>query len=594
MTSVSKRKQQLPCDKVLGIQELFELIVLHMDFEDPAYPRLLATVCRRWYSYFAIYFWKRVVVHTWDTRTTTHLQLHGSAIRELSCRRVDRSILKLVCHFCTNLQTLHLSLDERSIMVSYDLLELTFLRTQTHLATVSIKIDASVISLSILWALSRLPHLTHLSLQVYGTVDLAALVAETLGCCPGLQSLTLELWIPNTSRPLLKMLKANIKRKVASKINRSPRTVQEAVERNGLAPTKLVGSLWRSQEDFETDPVHGASASRFLINLSQEHLRSPWHALKDTLVHLDMHTTIIATKEITRTFFRRLQDLPKLRALCVSTRHIVDWVHPSYRAPRLEWKGDLPVAQCFGIDDNIEGNHLRKLPAVSYSFTSLREFVVKSYPFGRGLYMDITSDRALFAIAAMPSLEYFVAEEGAISQGTLDELKEKFPKHFFMPYVWKSLMIGTVARKGRIILRKKTGMLVRRLSITCVTRQLVKMIPKFFPHTNYLSLVFGFGSDEIGYCHLQRLFIQLQDVLTNVQISLDMSINDTSLLWSLSSLPYLKHLDLKVLYPTLYPGAHATDKSVREFWNAVRGWSRWSLSLWEGFRTCIRYLFINM
>lgn len=481
------------------------------------------------------------------------------------------------------------------------MLELTFLRTQTHLTTVSIKIDASVISLSILWTLSRLPYLTHLSLQVYGTVDLATLIAETLGCCPGLQSLTLELWIPNTSRPLLKMLKANVKRKVALKINRSPKTAQEAVERNGLAPTKLglplqvpqpvrhlpsileirtntnnirrldlrvllidilvfdelikccphlddlhlrdelialdsrswatlssrcpnlrtlgltgkksrlligssvlliplfprlealhvhlqaiqwtdwattnvdrsmaqhqqkfgarhplktlsltsdnttslpiiscilaarsldietltVGSLWISQEDFEIDPVHGASASRFLINLSQEHLRSPWHALKDTLVHLDMHTTIIATKEITRTFFRRLQDLPKLRALCVSTRHIFDWVHPSYRAPRLEWKGELTVAQSFGIDDN--NFRTFKLPTVSYSFTPLREFVVKSYPFGHGLYMEITGDQALFAMAAMPSLEYFVAEEGAISKGTLDEFKEMLPKQF--------------------------------------------------------------------------------------------------------------------------------------------------------------------
>jgi hypothetical protein len=175
--------------------------------------------------------------------------------------------------------------------------------------------------------------------------------------------------------------------------------------------TLTVGSLWRSQEDFETDPVHGASASRFLIHLSEEQLRSPWHALKDTLVRLDMHTTIIATELITRTFFRRLQDLPKLRSLCVSTRHILDWVHPSYRAPRLGWKGF-------------------KFPAVSYSFTSLREFVVKSYPFGHGLYMEITGDHVLFAMAAMPSLEYFVAEDGAISRGELEGLKEMLPKQF--------------------------------------------------------------------------------------------------------------------------------------------------------------------
>lgn len=495
-------------------------------------------------------------------------------------------------------------------MVSYELLELAFLRTQSRLTTVSVKLDTSVVNVSILWTLCRLPHLTHLSLQVYGTVDLAVLVAETLECCPGLQSFALERWTPNTPRSLLKMLMANVKRKVASRFSGSPKTVQEAVGRNGLAPTKLgsplpvaqpvqrlpstldistiansirrldlrmlfddipvfeqlikccsqlndlhlrdelialnhqswttlssrcpnlrtlrltgkksrlligssvlliplfprleslhvhlqaiqwtdwattnvdrclaehqqkfetrhplrtlsltsdnttslpiiscilaarsldiqtltVGSLWRSQESYDIDPVHGASASRFLINLSQEHLRSPWHALKETLVQLDMHTTIIATKDITRTFLRRLQDLPKLRALCVSTRHIHDWVHPSYQAPRFIWKGELPVSHTFGQSEVVDSVSLKpgdfftiKLPAVSYSFAPLREFVIKSYPFGYGEYKEITIEQAMFALAAMPGLEYFVAEEGVIGEESLVELEEGLPKQF--------------------------------------------------------------------------------------------------------------------------------------------------------------------
>lgn len=519
-------------------------------------------------------------------------------------------MLKSVAHFCTNLQTLHLSLDRHSIMVSYDLLELAFLRTQSRLTTVSVKLDTSVVNVSILWTLCRLPYLTHLGLQVYGTIDLAVLVTETLGCCPGLESLTLERWIPNTPRPLLKMLKANVKRKMASRFNQSPKTVQEAVGRNELAPIRLgsplpvaqplqrfpstmesstitnnirrldlcmllddvpvfdelikscsqlndfhlrdelialdhqswttlssrcpnlwtlrltgkksrlligssvlliplfprleslhvhlqaiqwtdwattnvdrclaeheqkfgtrhplktlsltsdnttslpiiscilaarsldiqtltVGSLWRSQDSYDIDPVHGASASRFLINLSQEHLRSPWHALRETLVQLDMHTTIIATKDITRTFLRRLQDLPKLRALCVSTRHIHDWVPPSYRALHFIWKGELPVAHTFGqssVVDSIGVNHgdffTIKLPTVSYSFAPLREFFIKSYPFGHGGYKDITIEQALFVLAAMPGLEYFVAEDGVISKESLEELKEGLPKQF--------------------------------------------------------------------------------------------------------------------------------------------------------------------
>ncbi|KAF9545159.1 hypothetical protein EC957_011229 [Mortierella hygrophila] len=470
------------------------------------------------------------------------------------------------------------------------------------------------------------------------------------------------------------MLKANVKRKVVSRFNRAPNTVQEAVGRNGLAPTRLgsalpmaqpvqklpstleistitnsirrfdlrvllddvpwtdwattnidrclaehqqkfgirhplktlsltsdnttslpiiscilavrsldiqtltVGNLWRSQESYDIDPVHGASASRFLINLSQEHLRSPWHALKETLVQLDMHTTIIATKDITRTFLRRLQDLPKLRALCVSTRHIHDWVHPSYQAPRFIWKVDSPFAHTFEQSSVVNSTNVNhggvfaiELPTASYSFAPLREFVIKSYPFGYGEYKEITTEQALFVLAAMPGLEYFVAEDGVIRQEQdvpestnpvatpcdtvlgIPELHEliinfmnrsssrlKDLKHcalvcrhwrsYFKPYAWKSLTVGKKVNKGRMSFTKETGILVRRLTITCATRNLVNIIPEIFPHIEYLSLAIESESDGIRYGHLHRLFALLQSTLTDVKISLEMSVvNDPSL-----------------------------------------------------------------
>ncbi|KAF9332415.1 hypothetical protein BGZ91_011712, partial [Linnemannia elongata] len=389
--------------------------------------------------------------------------------------------------------------------------------------------------------------------------------------------------------------------------------------------TLTVGSLWSSQDSYDIDPVHGASASRFLINLSQEHLRSPWHALRETLVQLDMHTTIIATKDITRTFLRRLQDLPKLRALCVSTRHIHDWVPPSYRALHFIWKGELPVAHTFGqssVVDSICVNHgdffTIKLPTVSYSFAPLREFFIKSYPFGHGGYKDITIEQALFVLAAMPGLEYFVAEDGVISKESLVELKEGLPKHRdksriknknvlkstnFMPLSCNTVLGITELRelilsfmnssssclkdlkhcalvcrlwqrkvkKGRVSFRKETGLLVRRLTITCTTRNLVNFIPEFFPHIGYLSLAIGFESDGIGYGHLYRLFTNLQDTLTEVQISLEMSVYQSSTLWSLSSLPRLRQLDIKVLYPTPYAERYSADEVCLEVLGCCAG-----------------------
>lgn len=109
-------------------------------------------------------------------------------------------------------------------------------------------------------------------------------------------------------------------------------------------------------------------------------------------------------------------------------------------------------------------------------------------------------------------------------------------------------------------LRKETGILVHRLTIPCATRNLVNIIPDFFPHIEYFSLAMGFDSDGIGYGQLYRLFTHLQDTLTEVQISLEMSVYQPPILWSLSSLPRLRRVDLKVLYPTPYPEWYSADE----------------------------------
>ncbi|KAH7041869.1 hypothetical protein BKA57DRAFT_156942 [Linnemannia elongata] len=142
---------------------------------------------------------------------------------------------------------------------------------------------------------------------------------------------------------------------------------------------------------------------------------------------------------------------------------------------------------------------------------------------------------------------------------------------YFRPYVWKSLTVGRKVKKGRMSFRKETGLLVRRLTITCATRNLVNFIPEFFPHIGYLSLAIGFESDGIGYGHLHRLFTHLQDTLTEVQISLEMSVYQSSTLWSLSSLPRLRRLDIKVLYPTPYAERYSADEVCLEVLGCCAG-----------------------
>lgn len=557
-----------------------------------------------YYSYFEPYIWKKVVVQTWDKHIVADLRLHGSVIRDLSCHRVDRSVLRSISHFNTTLQTLHLTLDQHSVFVHYDQLDETFIRTQACLTTVSIKFDSSLLNVSILWTLSRLPHLTYLCLQVYGTVDMAALHAEVLSCCLALQFLKLDRWKPSGSLPLLRRLKTNVQRTVAPKAQRSPTTVQEAIERNVIAPnnqtsafsvvqprrhlpstleqgtntnirrldlgghsgdipafiklikscsrldelslrdgltaldppswvtlssccpklrtlrlaglkssllignslllithfpqleslyihikavqwvdwtttnidqslaehqrkfgtrhpiktlsltgdnttslpvllsilsarsisieTLAIGSLWTFQQYFEKASYRRNDGFRFLTEMSKEYLRSPWQTAKETLARLDIHSTIIATNDITNTFFRRLQDLPHLQALCVSTKHIYDWVPIAFRVPHYVWKGRLPIAEAFSRSScsNLNNSNFSNLtlPTVEYSFPSLDEFIVKSSGFGP--HIMTTSTHAIFCIAAMPALECFLLEDGSISKETLGTLKDGFPKQF--------------------------------------------------------------------------------------------------------------------------------------------------------------------
>jgi hypothetical protein len=140
----------------------------------------------------------------------------------------------------------------------------------------------------------------------------------------------------------------------------------------------------------------------------------------------------MATKEITVTFFRRLQDLTHLQALCVSTKHIYDWVPVTFRIPHYVWKGKLPIAEKFSRSgcnnlNNSDYSNLQ-LPSVDFSFPSLREFIVKSSGFGAHILTLVT--HAIFCIATMPALEHFLLEEGSIGKETLDVLKKGFPSQF--------------------------------------------------------------------------------------------------------------------------------------------------------------------
>ncbi|KAF9145413.1 hypothetical protein BGX30_009025 [Mortierella sp. GBA39] len=136
-------------------------------------------------------------------------------------------------------------------------------------------------------------------------------------------------------------------------------------------------------------------------------------------------------------------------------------------------------------------------------------------------------------VLGIPELHELIISFMSSSSSRLKDLKHcalvcRHWQSYFKSYVWKSLTVGKNANKGRISFRKETGILVRRLTITCATRNLVNIIPEIFPHIEYLSLAIESESDGIGYGHLHRLFTLLQDTLTDVKISLEMSVYQPS------------------------------------------------------------------
>lgn len=70
---------------------------------------------------------------------------------------------------CRAVRSLSLHLDLNSIWVHYDVLEDLFIGLRDRLTQVHVRFDASVVSPSILWSLSQLPHLVELHLDPYHT-----------------------------------------------------------------------------------------------------------------------------------------------------------------------------------------------------------------------------------------------------------------------------------------------------------------------------------------------------------------------------------------------------------------------------------------
>ncbi|KAF9947033.1 hypothetical protein BGZ72_010935 [Mortierella alpina] len=278
-----------PCNKVLLIQELQDLIRSKLPFRDL---KTCTLVCRHWNSLFNPFLWAKVELHEHDRGKRTILRRHGNHVVSLDSVHADKKTLRFIRKFCPYIQLLSLEMDHRSAWIHYDYLD-TFFTRLPHLTTLQIRFDAFQFSPSMFYSLSRLRNLTRLTMDVFLAQHHSSrhyhpdAYMAILDCCHQLQELVvcgLFLERPLTpTHPTQTPLQQWVKRTLQPQRTNPP--AQEAIH----------------------DPRHARtwSASLPIRRLSRQLLKSHVHASEDTshLATVDK-SAIVGTYRIQRLDFR--------------------------------------------------------------------------------------------------------------------------------------------------------------------------------------------------------------------------------------------------------------------------------------------------
>jgi hypothetical protein len=179
----------------------------------------------------------------------------------------------------------------------------------------------------------------------------------------------------------------------------------------------------------------------------------PWNAvMKESLTRLDISQMILVDANVVRIMFERFQELRNLQSLCVCAFHLQNWV-PKEFSFTLPTHTTFTNFSSFNIDNihstsfpttnhsslpDINTDHyndpstLLRLPTVKYCFPSLQDLIVDPItPHKSAAPQGMTVSEVIYAIAAMPDLDYFYPRrEGCIEGGTLLALRRVFPRQF--------------------------------------------------------------------------------------------------------------------------------------------------------------------
>ncbi|KAK3837565.1 MAG: hypothetical protein J3R72DRAFT_476835, partial [Linnemannia gamsii] len=118
----------------------------------------------------------------------------------------------------------------------------------------------------------------------------------------------------------------------------------------------------------------------------------------------------------------------------------------------------------------------------------------------------------------------------------------------FKAHVWKTVMIGEGHRK-RLIGLKHHGAHIRDLRCYGVNNSAIRALSLNCPNLDKLYLFLNHHTSWTTYTQFQKIFLGgMQHRLSTVAIYFDATLLDTRLLWSMSRLTHLTHLELMVTW----------------------------------------------
>ncbi|KAF9135528.1 hypothetical protein BGW39_002276 [Mortierella sp. 14UC] len=182
----------LPCNRVLTIQELQDLIKDQLDYSAL---KACSRVSRYWNSLFAPSVWRGFTVQYKKQRAIAIARRNGLYFQRLTLHTLDKNLLDSMPQHCPNIASLHIHFDHHSSRIQYPILCTFFSRTPTNLTSLYIHFDASLYPPSLLWSISHLTNLTRLDFDVFYSQYFDTkhhppeLYLSILHCCPKLQVL---------------------------------------------------------------------------------------------------------------------------------------------------------------------------------------------------------------------------------------------------------------------------------------------------------------------------------------------------------------------------------------------------------------------